>query len=128
MPTVIPFIPRYGRDVLRVILEIQREEFGISITEQDQPDLLDIPGFYQTGAGEFWLALEGEKVVGTIALKDIGARQAALRKMFVAHDARGGGDSGAAALLLKALLAHAARSGLRSIYLGTTDRFLAAHR
>ena len=58
----------------------------------------------------------------------IGEGDAALRKMFVSRPARGGGDQGAAARLLQALLAHAAKSGIRSIYLGTTDRFLAARR
>jgi GNAT superfamily N-acetyltransferase len=46
--------------------------------------------------------------------------------MFVAPSSRG--EVGAAALLLEALLAHAARSGIAAIWLGTTDRFLAAHR
>src|SRR5262249_19085675 len=128
MLSIVPFASRYAADALRVILDIQREEFGLSITAEDQPDLLDVPGFYQVCAGEFWLALDGDKVVGTIALKDIGERQAALRKMFVARAARGGGGSGVAARLLETLLGHAGRSGIRSIFLGTTDRFLAAHR
>ena len=40
----------------------------------DQPDLLQIPQFYQSGAGNFWVALDGEEVVGTVALLDIGNR------------------------------------------------------
>ncbi|MFT4118657.1 GNAT family N-acetyltransferase [Bradyrhizobium sp.] len=115
------------RGVVDVILPIQRQEFGIAITEADQPDLADISGFYQTGSGGFWVARSGGGIVGTIGLKDIGAGQAALRKMFVAAPFRGSAH-GVAGKLLDALLAHARLQRVTDIYLGTTDKFLAAHR
>ncbi|MDT8901585.1 GNAT family N-acetyltransferase [Anaeroselena agilis] len=117
----------YREQVVAHILAIQRDEFGIAITRADQPDLDAIETFYRTGAGNFWLALDGGRVVGTIALIDIGNRQAALRKMFVAPDYRGAGRN-TAGLLLAALLAWARQKGLGEIYLGTTAQFLAAHR
>jgi len=121
------FDGRFVQGVADLIVPIQREEFGISITYQDQPDLIDIAGFYQKGAGQFWLALDGEKVVGTIALLDIGEGEAALRKMFVAQPYRGR-EHGVAAKLLATLIAHAKEKALSTVYLGTTDKFLAAHR
>lgn len=42
--------------VTAVILPIQQEEFGIPITAADQPDLAAIETFYQSGAGQFWVA------------------------------------------------------------------------
>ncbi len=112
--------------VVGVILPIQREEFGFPITAADQPDLAAIPAWYQTGAGQFWLAeLDGE-AVGTIALKDIGDGAVALRKMFVKLNARG--PAGAAQALLDTALAHARGCGVKTVWLGTTDRFQAAHR
>ena len=122
-----PFQNRYTRDVGELIVSIQRREFDIPITYEQQPDLRDIPGFYQRDAGEFWLARTGERVVGSIALLDIGEGLGALRKMFVAADCRGA-EAGIAQRLLAALLDHARRQGLRAVYLGTTDKFLAAHR
>lgn len=113
--------------VIDVIVPIQREEFGIAITAEDQPDLKAIPAFYQSGVGDFWIARHGEKVVGTIGLKDIGSGQAALRKMFVAAPWRGR-EFGVAAKLLKRLIEEATSRGIKQIYLGTTDKFLAAHR
>lgn len=125
--------------VIALISGIQRGEFGLSITPQDQPDLMNIDGFYRSqgrpGAGEFWVAdAQGEAegaVVGCIALLDIGNAQAALRKMFVAADWRGprpGGQGSVAKALLCALLEHARAGGVAEIFLGTTTRFLAAHR
>ncbi|OZI37161.1 GNAT family N-acetyltransferase [Bordetella genomosp. 10] len=127
--------PADKQGVADTILPIQREEFGIPITAEDQPDLAAIEAFYQTGKGDFWVAVTGEdgsptgegKVIGTIALKDIGDHQAALRKMFVAAPYRGR-NLGVAARLLETLLAAARQRGLRRIYLGTTAKFLAAHR
>lgn len=113
--------------VIALISGIQRGEFGLSVTPQDQPDLMDIDGFYRPGAGEFWVAEAGEAVVGCIALLDIGGGQAALRKMFVDANWRGG-EKGVAAALLSTLLEHARARGVAEIFLGTTTRFLAAHR
>ncbi|WP_299004171.1 GNAT family N-acetyltransferase [uncultured Caulobacter sp.] len=118
--------PGDAQAVIDVIVPIQREEFGVSITAEDQPDLADIPGWYQTGAGQFWLAERDGLAVGTIALKDIGDGAVALRKMFVRPEGRG--PAGAASALLATALEHARAHGVRQIWLGTTDRFLAAHR
>ena len=121
------FSPKWTQDVADLIVPIQRVEFGIDITYQDQPDLQDITGFYQTGAGGFWLAIEADKVVGTIALKDMGEGLAAVRKLFVVRTHRGS-DKGLAKALLETLISHAQASGLTNLYLGTTVDFKAAHR
>lgn len=125
--TIRRFSPADEQGVIDVILPIQRQEFGIAITAEDQPDLRAIPEFYQTGQGQFWVAVIGDRIVGTLALKDIGGGEAALRKMFVASDFRGR-DYGVAARLLAALLAYAERQQIAAIFLGTTEKFLAAHR
>jgi N-acetylglutamate synthase-like GNAT family acetyltransferase len=121
------FEPDDQQGVIDVIVPIQREEFGIAITAEDQPDLKAIPTFYQSGTGDFWVAKAGEQVIGTIGLKDIGAGQGALRKMFVAAEYRGR-EFGIATRLLQRLIDDARDRGVKDIFLGTTDKFLAAHR
>jgi GNAT superfamily N-acetyltransferase len=116
---------RHG--VLDLILPIQQVEFGIPISLSDQPDLLEIPAFYRRGLGNFWVALAGGEVVGTIALLDIGNTEGALRKMFVKAPYRGA-QHGVARRLLDALLAWCDVQRLERIYLGTTDKLRAAHR
>lgn len=113
--------------VTDLILSIQRGEYGMTITAQDQPDLSDIGNFYQTGAGAFLVAEADGVIVGTIAMKDIGAGQGALRKMFVAAAWRGG-NMGVAQALLDALIERARHNGIGDILLGTADHFRAAHR
>ena len=68
------------------------------------------------------MARAGEKVVGTVGLFDIGDGQAALRKMFVKASFRGQG-LGVASALLKALLGWSAQIGVKTIFLGTTEKF-----
>jgi GNAT superfamily N-acetyltransferase len=124
---VVPFSDEHQAGVIDVILPIQQSEFGISITLGDQPDLRDIPGFYQRGSGNFWVALAGAQVVGTIGLLDIGHAQGALRKMFVRAEYRGPTHQ-VARRLLETLLGWCREKQIREVFLGTTAKFLAAHR
>jgi N-acetylglutamate synthase-like GNAT family acetyltransferase len=71
--------------------------------------------------------LHGAEIVGTIALLDIGHNQGALRKMFVKAQFRGS-THGVARRLLQVLLEWCQLRNFHEIYLGTTARFLAAHR
>ena len=116
-----------GSRVVELILTIQRSEFGFDIQPEDQPDLLDVANFYQSGAGGFWVALADGQVVGTIALRDIGNNQGALRKMFVKATHRGK-EYAVAARLLQQLVQSAEDAHVRDLYLGTTEMFVAAHR
>lgn len=124
---VTPFEPAFQEAVTRLIVGIQRREFGIDITAEQQPDLRNIVNFYQSGRGNFWVALDGERVVGTASLLDIGDGQAALRKMFVDAAYRGT-RRGVARDLLGTLLHWAREQSVEQIFLGTTPLFLAAHR
>lgn len=127
LPVVIARYTDDDRDgVAGLIVPIQQEEFAIPISLDDQPDLLDIPGFYQVGAGDFWVARQGPAIVGTIGLKEFEPGVGALRKMFVAKSHRG--KAGVAGDLLETLLAVARARGFRRIILGTTSAFEAAHR
>jgi len=87
-----PFCMDDEQQVIDLIVSIQQREFNIPITAEDQPDLLDIPNYYQKNCGIFWVALHNEDVVGTISLLDIGNGQSALRKMFVPQHYRGSGS------------------------------------
>jgi N-acetylglutamate synthase-like GNAT family acetyltransferase len=124
---VVPFEPKFEQGVVELIVGIQRGEFEIPITAEQQPDLRRIPTYYQTGSGNFWVALSGGRVIGTIALLDIGNARAALRKMFV-HAQYRGVQAGTARLLLDTLLHWATGKGVREVFLGTTSQFVAAHR
>ncbi len=121
------FPPSRTKDVINLILPIQQKEFGVSVTIEDQPDLLDIPNFYQKELGIFWIATFDARVIGSIALKDIGNQQVALRKMFVSADFRGA-EFGVAKALLSTVVAWCRQKKIQDIFLGTTVLYHAAHR
>jgi len=121
------YLPVYKEEVANLILTIQKTEFEIPITLEQQPDLNDITNFYQSNNGNFWIALVNNKVVGTIALLDIGNHQGALRKMFVDTNYRGK-HLGIGKKLLDNLFEWAKEKQFKEILLGTTAKFLAAQR
>ncbi|MCA0983502.1 GNAT family N-acetyltransferase [Halobacillus yeomjeoni] len=125
--SICEFSEAYEKQVSELILHIQQEEYNIEITKDDQPDLMNIPAFYQVRKGNFWVAEIGGRVVGTISLLDIGNNEVALRKMFVAEEYRGSSFKIALRLLNRAI-SWAADHSIKTIFLGTTPQFLAAHR
>jgi GNAT superfamily N-acetyltransferase len=121
------FSRKYEQQVIDLILHIQQKEFEVPVTIADQPDLLDIENFYCKDNGNFWIAIDDEKLIGSIALIDIGNRQSALRKMFVHKDYRGK-DKGAGQQLLDHVTGWCKEKGIDEIYLGTFDKLLAAQK
>ena len=113
--------------LIDLILSIQQKEFEIPIDLDSQPDLLNIPGFYQAGNGNFWVAKTDGIVAGTIALLDIGSQRVALRKMFVKAELRGSAF-GIGQRLLDTVFKWTAEKNIQTILLGTTSKFLAAQR
>ncbi|ANE50398.1 GNAT family N-acetyltransferase [Flavisolibacter tropicus] len=122
-----PYDDSLKQEVGALIVSIQHDEFLIPIDLEAQPDLKAIPSFYQVNNGNFWVAIYDNKVVGTIALLDIGDRMGALRKMFVHKDFRGK-EWGVGQSLLNTLLDWAKKKNYATIYLGTTEKFVAAQR
>lgn len=117
----------YKQQVISFILDIQRNEFGLTISAKDQPDLSIIKAIYQEGNGNFWIAIDEDKVIGTIALIDIGENRVALRKMFVAQAYRGR-EKAVAQTLFNLLSQWCMQKQVKEIWLGTIDIMKAAHK
>jgi N-acetylglutamate synthase-like GNAT family acetyltransferase len=125
--TIHAYEKKYHGEVAQLILDIQRMEFGVPITLEQQPDLDDIENFYQKDNGNFWVAILDGDVVGTIALIDIGNSQIALRKMFVDRNFRGK-PYNTGQLLLDEALRWIQEKKCTEVFLGTLDVFEAAQR
>jgi putative acetyltransferase len=125
MIVITPFENKYTEGIVKLILDIQILEFQVPITLKEQPDLLVISEFYQINKGQFWVALDGENVVGSIALIDCGEGIGCIRKMFVKKEYRGG-KYGIAQNLLNKLIAWAIEKDFENLYLGTIERLQAA--
>lgn len=83
------------RDTDQVIGVIDRVLKDIKVIPEsdkkiDDEDLYQIPVAY-SGKGRFWVATEKEKVIGTVAIRDMGNNIAKLNRMFVLVDYHGSG-------------------------------------
>ena len=132
---IAAYAPEHHDAVAALVLGIQQDEFGASVTYEGQPDLVDPAGFFGAHGGAFWVALapdtnggaDGETVIGTVGTLDFGEGRAALRKMFVRADWRGP-TYRVAQRLLDAAVDWARANHVTAIYLDTIDAFRAAHR
>ena len=125
--TIKPIYNDYCSQIIDIILNIQQVEFGLSITIEHQPDLLDIETNYHQGGGNFWGAFLGDELIGTIALINCGHHTGCIRKMFVKQAYRGK-EFGTAQQLLEVLLQYCRDKHIPDIYLGTVHQLKAAHR
>jgi len=69
-----------GRRPHAYSLDLQRDEFGVEVTAEDQPDLREVRAVYQSGHGRFLVVQRQGRIVGTIGLiMAFGEREGALR-------------------------------------------------
>lgn len=122
-----PFESKYQADVIALIEKIQVGEFDLPIEEGQRKELRSIAHSFQKDKGNYWIALLNEKVIGTIAVIDIGHHAFELRDVFLDKDYRGG-SRGFAKQLLDTVFAWSKAHDVTTLYLGTTLRFRAAHR
>lgn len=118
---------KYQPEVISLIERIQVREFDIPIEEGQRSELQSIPESFQKDKGNYWVALFNEKVIGTIAVVDIGHHAFELRDVFLDSDYRGK-VTGFAKQLLDTVLGWSIQQDVNTIYLGTTLKFKAAHR
>jgi N-acetylglutamate synthase-like GNAT family acetyltransferase len=122
-----PFESKYQPEVIELIERIQVGEFNIPIEEGQRKELQSISSSFQKDKGNYWVALFNEKVIGTIAVIDIGHNAFELRDVFLDKEYRGS-HTGYAKRLLDTVLEWAKQHQVKTIYLGTTLSFRAAHR
>lgn len=122
-----PFEEKYQPEVIGLIERIQVEEFNISIEEAQRKELQSISHSFQKNKGNYWIALLDGKVIGTIAVIDIGHSSFELRDVFLDKKYRSQ-KTEFAKKLLNTVFDWAKEHEVDTIYLGTTLAFKAAHR
>ena len=116
---------QYDDQIIHLILSIQNDEAGIGLSLDEQPDLKNIEMSYQKDGGDFWIALKGNHVIGTIGLMLKDNDCAVLKKFFVEAPYR---SKRVGLGLYQALLKKAEKMGLRHIILDTPSVAKASHR
>jgi len=116
------------RAVIDLVLDIQNVEYSVGLTLADQPDLLNVPGHYMAGGGNFWVAVTpSDRVVGCIGLQRLSATAGALKKFFVSAEYRGP-SHGHSVALFATLMRFAAHHRLSNILLDSPAVATRSHR
>ncbi len=114
----------YKQQIIDLVLHIQNEEAKINLSLEEQPDLLDIPQNYTANGGRFWVAADGNQVVGTVGLMKEGDT-GILKKFFVHKDWRA---KKVGLALYQSLLRFAEEQKLARIILDTPSVAEKSHR
>ena len=125
MIAIEPYRGKHSEEIISLILHIQNDEAKIGLSLDEQPDLKDIASDYQASGGEFWLATDCGRVVGTIGLMLRENNCAILKKFFVDADYR---SRKVGLALYRALLSFAQEKRVKHILLDTPSVAAASHR
>ena len=117
---VVPFRPSHA-DGFRVLVADTLREFGFEPDPEFDSDLTDPTASYAA----LWVALSGEDVVGSVALRDLGDGVLELKRMYLRPDQRG---RGLGRRLLELALEWSRGHEAHTVRLDTSDRMVAAQR
>jgi GNAT superfamily N-acetyltransferase len=123
-PNDEPTITRFERahaEGFRTLVADTLREFGFEPDPEIDPDLVDPAAVYTA----VWVAVLDGDVVGSIALRDLGADELELKRMYLRASQRG---HGLGKRLLTTALDWARASGTTVIRLDTSERMEAAQR
>lgn len=127
MITIDRFEPEYTQDVIDIVLHFQNDGTRPLVSVDDQPDMLDIVGEYINKGGNFWIAKNGDTLIGTIGIMPYGADIAVLKKFFVYEEFQGEPHH-LGRRLYNELLAFARENGFKTILLDTPHNTHRAHK
>jgi N-acetylglutamate synthase-like GNAT family acetyltransferase len=118
---ILPFQPKHQNDINNMMGSIALE-FTEPIFTEKTKKIIDV---YLKPNNKFWVASDGNKVVGTIGIVKLMNKNIVLKSMFVDKMYRGQGISN---LLLDTLLNWVVKNKYNQIYLGTMTQFTAGQR
>ena len=117
---IVPFRPGHA-DGFRSLVADTLREFGFEPDPEIDPDLDDPAGTYVA----LWIAVDGEAVVGSVALRELDAGALELKRMYLRPEQRG---AGLGKKLLDVALEYARETGAEVVRLDTSERMVAAQR
>lgn len=127
MITIRQFEDRYTQDVIDLVLHFQNDGTRPMVSVEDQPDLLHIVDAYINQGGNFWIAMDGERLIGSIGIIPYGADIAVLKKFFVYENYQGTPNH-VGRQLYNVLLSFAMEKGYQTILLDTPHNTVRAHK
>ncbi len=124
-PALVRFAGDRSAGVVQVIATVFAE-YGMTFDLPDfDADLKDIETSYRDPGGDFWLLLEGDRVVGTVGVVPKDASSCELKRLYLLSEYRGGGHG---RRLIEHVIGWAAGRDYRTIVAWSDVRLETAHR
>ena len=117
---IVPFDATHT-DGFRTLVADTLPEFGFEVDPAFDSDLDDPAGAYSA----LWVAVEGQEVVGSVALRDLGDGVLELKRMYLRPSRRG---LGLGKRLLGVALDYARAHDAVAVRLDTSEQMVAAQR
>lgn len=114
-------------EIIALVLHCQNDGTRPLVSVEDQPELLHIREKYLASGGDFWVAKDENKVIGSIGLMNFGSGIGVLKKFFVYEEYRGE-PYHLGQQLYGELLAFAQARGIGTLILDTPKNTDRAHR
>lgn len=127
MISIIQFKDCYTQDVIDLVLHFQNDGTRPFVTVNDQPDLLNVKESYIDAGGDFWIAIDNDKLIGSIGIMPCNKEIAVLKKFFVYEEYQGE-PFHLGQKLYASLLAFAKEKGFTTIMLDTPHNTVRAHK
>jgi len=105
-----------------VLLQNINAEFGESMFSEASIPMKTVAHVI---GNQFWVAIEGDELIGTIGVMRKENNSAVIKSLFVNKNYRG---TDVALQLLSKLIDHCKNKSVQNIYLGTMSQMKAAHR
>lgn len=127
MISIGQFKDNYTQDVIDLVLHFQNDGTRPPVTVNDQPDLLNIKENYINAGGNFWIATDNDRLVGSVGIIPYGKKIAVLKKFFVYEDYQSE-PFHLGQKLYASLLSFAKEKGFTTILLDTPHNTVRAHK
>jgi N-acetylglutamate synthase-like GNAT family acetyltransferase len=111
--------------IVKLVGDVWAEYECVLDTEKEETYLLDPGEYFHARDGEFWVVVEKNAVVATVAVQLLGEKTAELRSLYVRKDFR---RQGLGENLTTLAVKYAQMKGSKEIILWSDTRFAEAHR
>lgn len=116
---IIEFDNKYRKQTIDLLIDVAVVEYGFS---EWKDELLTFKNeFFKNNGGNCWIALENDKVVGTISLRKINDNRAEVKNLYILKEKRGTSTVGQD--LLNTLFDFAKQNGYSKLQLDTYKKF-----
>ncbi|MFX1537785.1 MAG: GNAT family N-acetyltransferase [Promethearchaeota archaeon] len=117
MVRLVKVVTEEQLDQVRRLFKEYTESLGFDLDFQDyEKELAELPGEYSPPDGQLLLAMEGERIVGCVALRKFSDKICEMKRLYVQPEFRG---RGIGKRLAKAIITEARKIGYTSMQLDT---------